>query len=52
MTGVSRPQRAGRGAGGEAELAEEFVGQVHGVLAEHELVADVGVRQSVRDEFE
>jgi len=48
----ARPGR-GRGAGGEAELAED-AGQVpvHGVLAEHELLGDVGVGQSLRDEFE
>ena len=47
------PVPADRGAGGEAELAED-VGQVpvHGVLAEHELAGDVGVGQSLRDEFE
>ena len=50
--GARAPGR-GRGAGGEAERAED-VGQVpvHGVLAEHELAGDVGVGQSLRDEFE
>ena len=50
--GARAPGR-GRGAGGEAELAED-VGQVpvHGVLAEHEPAGDVGVGQSLRDEFE
>ena len=50
--GAGAPGR-GRGAGGEAELAED-VGQVpvHGVLAEHELAGDAGVGQSLRDEFE
>ena len=49
----ARAPGCGRGAGGEAELAED-VGQVpvHGVLAEHELAGDVGVGQSLRDEFE
>jgi hypothetical protein len=37
----------------QVSVAED-VGQVpvHGVLAEHELAGDVGVGQSLRDEFE
>ena len=50
--GARAPGR-GRGAGGEAELAEDVAQvPVHGVLAEHELAGDVGVGQSLRDEFE
>ena len=49
--GAHAPGR-GRGAGGEAALAEG-VGQVpvHGVLAEHKLLGDAGVGQSLRHEF-
>ena len=48
-----RAPQAAAAARGEAERAED-VGQVpvHGVLAEHELAGDVGVGQSLRDEFE